>query len=150
MNREHARRMHILAEIHEERLRQIKKFGDQSHLPDGTGGAVREKIAGYAKDRCDHALRTGKLSYLHILEEEVCEAFAESDPRALETELIQVAAVALAWVEKLRDHRAAWAQVTIPTGSIPTEWTEPNCNTISRTEFVDGRSDTTGVICEVP
>jgi len=37
--------------------------------------------------------------------EEVFEALAETDPEKLELELIQAAAVIVAWVEKLRRHR---------------------------------------------
>jgi hypothetical protein len=44
-----------------------------------------------------------------ILREEVYEAFAEEDPAALRTELIQVAAVAATWVDAI-DRRAALDQ----------------------------------------
>ena len=38
---------------------------------------------------------------MHLVREEVAEAFAESDPARLREELIQVAALAVSWVEKI-------------------------------------------------
>jgi hypothetical protein len=46
------------------------------------------------------------LKWVDILEEEVAEAAAESDPAKLRAELVQVAAVAVAWIEAI-DRRAA-------------------------------------------
>ena len=43
----------------------------------------------------------GQCTWLHILREEVFEAFAEDDPAKLRAELIQVAAVAVQWVEAI-------------------------------------------------
>jgi hypothetical protein len=42
-----------------------------------------------------------------ILAEEVAEAFAETDPDRLQTELIQAAAVVQAWIADLRSRPAA-------------------------------------------
>jgi hypothetical protein len=55
---------------------------------------------------CQSAADGGYLDWLHILREEVAEAFAESDPAKLRAELVQVAAVAVNWVEAI-DRRAA-------------------------------------------
>lgn len=89
----------ILNEIRAERARQDEKWGEQNH-PDGTGPGY-QKHANAARRRCQAAAALGLLSYREILEEEVFEAFAESDPAKLRAELIQVAAVTVAWVEKL-------------------------------------------------
>ncbi|WP_368681023.1 hypothetical protein R1X32_42665 [Rhodococcus opacus] len=89
----------ILNEIRAERARQDEKWGEQNHL-DGTGPAF-QWLADGARERCQMAASFGLVSFKDILEEEVFEAFAESDPTKLRAELIQVAAVTVAWVEKL-------------------------------------------------
>ena len=86
-----------MVEVDAERQRQIARFGDQDH-PDGTGSAIDRKRADEARRHCDHTTRTGRLTWNDILTEEGCEALAESDPDLLRTELVQVAAVALAWI----------------------------------------------------
>ncbi|AWL36543.1 hypothetical protein B9S66_30800 (plasmid) [Streptomyces sp. SM17] len=85
-----------MVEVDAERQRQIARLSDQHH-PDGTGSATDRKRADEARRHCDHTTRTGRLTWNDMLTEEVCEALAESDPNLLPTELVQVAAVALAW-----------------------------------------------------
>jgi len=55
-----------------------------------------------AKWMCDHAFESGKGTFAHILVEEVAEAIeaATVDPGNLRAELVQVAAVAVKWIEK--------------------------------------------------
>lgn len=89
-----------LTDILTERACQDAKWGEQNH-PDGTGRPGDLWRATFAKEACEKAVRHGDLTFRHILDEEVQEAFAESDPVRLREELIQVAAVAVAWVEKL-------------------------------------------------
>ena len=90
--------------VRAERARQDAKWGDQSHRPDGTGALKWAALADDQKQATDEAAEDGSLTWRHILLEEVYEAFAESDPEKLTEELIQVAAVALAWAKKhLRD-----------------------------------------------
>ena len=116
----------VVLELAEERTRQTAKHGDQSHLPDGTGAALwlsmdddyirrhgirRDNLAAWAKSRTDAASQSqgdGSITFEHILTEEWAEAIAESDPDALRAELVQVAAVAVQWVEAI-DLRAALA-----------------------------------------
>ena len=116
----------VVLELAEERTRQTAKHGDQSHLPDGTGAALwlsmdddyirrhgirRDNLAAWAKARTDEASQAsgdGSITFEHILTEEWAEAIAESDPDALRAELVQVAAVAVQWVEAI-DLRAALA-----------------------------------------
>lgn len=57
--------------------------------------------AACARRDCASAFRVGKGTWRHILQEEVAEAFAELDPAPLREELIQVAAVAVAWIEAI-------------------------------------------------
>lgn len=86
-----------------ERIRQDKLWGEQS-WPDGTTGSYTD-IANAYKDACDQATRDGELTWHDILLEEVFEALAEEDPDTLETELVQVIAVAVNWVEDIRSKR---------------------------------------------
>ena len=98
----------ILAEVAVERGRQERRFGVQN-WPDGTGPAVHDPITGLThgtmatayRRRCDQRTTLGHLTYRDILQEEVHEALAETDKRRLRAELVQVAAVAVAWVEKI-------------------------------------------------
>ena len=90
----------VVAEVEVERYRQHEKWGEQNH-PDGTGDDMRTLMAEAAQEACDQAAKNGTITYCHILEEEVAEAFAESDPAKLRAELIQVAAVAVAWAEAI-------------------------------------------------
>ena len=101
----------VLEEVAQERLRQVDKWGHQNH-PDGTGDVwemCNGRHAGWAEEwaddmrrRCQEApeRQWGDLWSL-ILMEEVAEAFAEEQPDRLREELIQVAAVACAWVEAI-------------------------------------------------
>lgn len=94
-----------LAEVAAERRRQDEKWGEQNH-PNGTGEEY-EFHRDFARQQCEDRFANGTGSYLDILAEEVYEAFAESDPDRLRAELIQVAAVAVAWVEKIDRESAA-------------------------------------------
>jgi hypothetical protein len=110
----------VLCEVAAERERQDAKWGEQNH-PDGTGrwrrvsggemrrdsdvADIRAERAIEDKDACDLAAREGRLTWRHILREEVSEAFAE-DGDALRVELIQSAAVIVAWIEAI-DRRQA-------------------------------------------
>lgn len=94
-----------LGEVYAERERQDAKWGEQNH-PDGTAtGMGEQRMADLARRLCDAAHKAGQGTWRHILDEEVREAFAEADPAKLRAELIQVAAVAVAWVEAI-DRRA--------------------------------------------
>lgn len=95
----------VLTEVAEERARQDARWGEQNH-PDGTGNryglsAVPEPAADFARQRCDAAFERGAGCWEHILYEEFCEAMAEDDPERLRNELLQVAAVAVHWIEAL-------------------------------------------------
>jgi hypothetical protein len=94
----------ILDEVYAERGAQDTKWGEQNH-PDGTGAHLRE-LAAVVKQRTQKAAERGKLTWRDILDEEVTEAWAESNPVKLRAELVQVAAVASAWIEAI-DRRLA-------------------------------------------
>ncbi|GAA2877718.1 hypothetical protein GCM10010517_39370 [Streptosporangium fragile] len=89
----------VLADVAAERAAQDARWGIQD-IPDGTG-ADRTAAADRGKEETAEAAREGRLTWRHILLEEVLESFAEDDPDTLRTELIQVAAVAVKWVQAL-------------------------------------------------
>lgn len=90
----------VLLDIAEERDNQIKKWGIQHH-PDGTGESHDRALADAARKRCQLAAAAGHLTWRHISDEETAEAYAETDPITLRKELIQQAAVCVAWIEDI-------------------------------------------------
>ena len=88
-----------------ERGRQDAVHGENRDFPDGTGGGVALLDLETARDEYERAVRHNRLTWWHILDEEVQEVRVETDREKLKRELVQVAAVALAWVEAL-DRRA--------------------------------------------
>lgn len=96
----------IVDDIRAERGRQDAKFGADRTQPDGTGQPGSVGNADNAKDICASAFRRGYGTWRHILNEEVAEAYAETDPALLAAELLQVAAVAVAWIEDLERRSA--------------------------------------------
>ncbi|MFK0018238.1 hypothetical protein [Streptomyces sp. NPDC090798] len=98
----------VLADIGAERVRQNTKWGEQNH-PDGTGNKSQQDYAAQARKWCEAAFGSGYGTWADILAEEVAEVNAERDPARLRAELIQVAAVAAAWVEAI-DRRTAAAE----------------------------------------
>lgn len=104
----------VLSEILNERRYQLAKWGEESHqyvtlkvfrsddiqaeIPKEYGIPTEDQ----AKQRLNKAVENEDLSWAHILVEEVSEAIASAkDPNALRSELIQVAAVATAWIEQI-------------------------------------------------
>jgi hypothetical protein len=90
----------VLREVAQERVRQNVIWGEQNH-PDGTGSASWKGLAELLRKECDRATSEKNLTFRHILEEEIAEAFAEADSKNLRTELVQVAAVAVSWIEAI-------------------------------------------------
>jgi hypothetical protein len=99
----------VLADVQAERERQDAKWGEQNH-PDGTGLPVYQHSARRYRDHADRAAASGVLAWRDVLLKEVHEALAEADPAKLRAELVQVAAVAVAWIAAI-DRRAAAAAV---------------------------------------
>lgn len=89
----------VLSDVQLERENQDRKWGEQNH-PDGTD-IERATFAQIARDICRAKAQAGTLDWADILYEEVAEAFAEVDRIKLRAELIQVAAVAVAWAEAI-------------------------------------------------
>lgn len=93
----------VLAEVAVERERQHAKWGDQSWRPESDYktdqiGAALERECRFLNDRLH------RWTWASILGEEVGEALHESDPAARRAELVQVAAVACAWIEAIDHH----------------------------------------------
>jgi hypothetical protein len=89
----------VLVEIAAERERQNAEWGEQNH-EDGTHRA-RRMFADRARASCQDAAAAGDVTWLDILWKEISETFAEEDPDQLRAELVQVAAVTVAWVEAI-------------------------------------------------
>lgn len=95
----------IYTEISAERDRQDAKFGEQNH-PDGIDtDETSVMIADQWRDMVNHRLAAGTVSWTDILFEEAHEATVEADPAKLRAEVVQIAAVAVAWLECI-DRRA--------------------------------------------
>jgi len=88
----------VVKDIREERNRQDEKWGEQNH-EDGTGGDEARKLSNQIRDWCDFSHLQGVGTWVSILAEELMEAYAETDPDRLRKELVEVAAVAVAWIE---------------------------------------------------
>ncbi|HEU5472720.1 MAG TPA: hypothetical protein VFV67_18895 [Actinophytocola sp.] len=100
----HAGLGRVLDDITAERESQYTLWSFQHQMPDGTGPQWTN-LADTARRECEHASETGQLSWRHVLVEEVAEALAEADPARLRRELVQVAAVAVQWLQAI-DHRS--------------------------------------------
>lgn len=87
----------VLAEVQAERERQDARWGEQNHR-DGTGSLTQVLEADKAREGCQAAFARGDGTWMHVLIEEVFEAFAEDDPSKVRAELVQAAAVAVAWI----------------------------------------------------
>lgn len=90
----------VMFDVEMERYRQHNKWGEQNH-PSGTGRENDKEVADHFRALCDSAAKNGNLTYRDIANEEIAEAYAESDPLKLRTELIQTAAVLVAWAETI-------------------------------------------------
>jgi len=96
----------LVLDVANERKRQVEKWG-VNDWPDGTGSMFDAVEMQIAKASHDRALFDGSMTWRHILSEEVAEVFAESDDDAIRRELIQVAAVAIQWVEAIDRRKVA-------------------------------------------
>lgn len=112
----------VLNEVALERTRQDVYWGEQNH-PDADpvlltreGGVTAQRLAEEhgiptgtrARAQCQTYAERGEANFMAILVEELgeaCDEIAQGDTAALREELIQVAAVAVQWVEAI-DRRA--------------------------------------------
>lgn len=80
------------------------------NLPNGTGPAFWQMLVD-ARSNMAIAESMGVVSWRDVLLEEVAKALTEGDPERLAEELVQVAAVAVAWREHL--HRCGAAPIVV-------------------------------------
>lgn len=91
----------VLAEVAVERARQDAEWGEQNH-PDHPPGETWAALGRLLEAQARATLRTtGGLSWSAVMAEEVGEALNAPDAAALRDELVQVAAVAVAWIEAI-------------------------------------------------
>jgi hypothetical protein len=112
----------VLQEVEKHRAVQVARYGSNDGLKDGTGPGVRwlrplyfgpatgieyELRAEYEShgQNPSSAPTSDDITWMHLVREEVAEAFQENDPVRLRDELIQVAALCVSWIEKI-DTRA--------------------------------------------
>jgi hypothetical protein len=97
----------VLLAVRQARARQDQKHGILRDYRDGTAGtrfhgpsiSIDKSNVGEAKRALADAEKAGRRSWRNYLELAVAEAVAESNERRLQQRLIEVAAVACAWVE---------------------------------------------------
>lgn len=84
-------------------LRQHQTWGQQNHpsVPkkgEPAHGIPAERVA---KIQCELARTNNRMTWAHILVEEVAEACCADSPQHMIEELVQVAAVAISWVDSI-------------------------------------------------
>lgn len=100
----------LFAAIQREQDRQVAKWGVQDHPSFDAGADLEERqgLSNTIKSMVDASAKRGTLVWEEIMSEEVAEALAElNDDEALKTELIQIAAVALSWIESINRKESA-------------------------------------------
>jgi len=107
------RTLGILELVLEERKRQEARYGaahatlehgsgpETRWLGPYTGAPASEIQEELRRDYEDWEDEVGHPTWLHLVREEVAEAFEEDDPRRLKEELVQVAALCVSWAERL-------------------------------------------------
>lgn len=91
-----------LIDIAAEADRGARLFPKAVGYPDGTrNGGMNLVQREQAKNACDRAAREDLCTFAHVLAEEFWEAMCEEDRDRLRDELIQVAAVAVQWIEHI-------------------------------------------------
>jgi hypothetical protein len=106
----------VLEDVGAERQRQYARYGLNDKNPDGTGPEVQwlaplsmaravdvEQWFRREYERTEDTTGPDSLSWLQLVREELAEAAIETDPKRLEEELIQVAALCVSWIEKIRE-----------------------------------------------
>lgn len=102
----------VLDEVAAERVKQFDRYGSNDDLENGTGDTWLDPVSWISAEETErefrrsyekHEARNGRPTWMHLVREEVAEAFQEDDPVRLREELIQVAALCVSWVEKLQD-----------------------------------------------
>jgi hypothetical protein len=99
----------VLEDVAAHRREQDARYGHiNPTLEDGTGPDVQWLLPlAFARATVAEKMLRGEYdsherpTWMHLVREEVAEAFQESDPARLREELIQVAALCVSWVEQI-------------------------------------------------
>lgn len=94
----------VIDDILKERSRQDELWGEQNHNDINVSIKVAESCLELERLSNKLSVQRGQLTWRHILGEETAEAYlaaAQGNEEALREELVQVAAVAIAWIEAL-------------------------------------------------
>jgi hypothetical protein len=107
----------IFSEISRERKRQDEKWGEQNYPMLGAPFTNAEMVA--MRESLQHVNDDTALEncWFNIFMEEVCEAFAETEPEKQRAEMIQVAAVAAQIIERLDRRMGEEADVQVSSGT---------------------------------
>lgn len=136
--------VNVLSDVRAERARQFARYGNNEDLDDGTGrdvvwfneipaqGAEILLRNAYEAYEAEH----GKPTFRHLVLEEVAEAMQESNPARLRAELLQVAALAVSWIEKIDSRIPEWRDLDV------TENPEPGDICFKKGTELDGREVT--------
>lgn len=104
----------VLQAVLEERVRQVARYGLNDECEDGTGSGVRwlaytdinldlrtakEIEAAFRAEYEKYEKRHGLPTWMHLIREEMAEAFAEDDLEKRNAEATQVAALLVSWIE---------------------------------------------------
>lgn len=106
----------VLERVLEERRRQVAIYGLDDELEDGTGPEANwlrhtainldlmdatEIEDAFRREYVRYEHQNGLPTWMHLVREELAEAFKENKPRPLTTELLQLAALCVSWVETI-------------------------------------------------
>ena len=101
----------VLDEVMEERFRQTERYGENGGLALGTGPDSRwlQPMVGWNASQIETRFRSEyetheTPTWMHLIREEVAEAFMEDDPVRLREELIQVAALCVSLITRLDEN----------------------------------------------
>lgn len=104
---QHKHTLNVCAEVMHERERQHAKWGEQNHpsisreFTDYVTRMTRFPIELEARRECNRMTNEGRVTYAHIALEEFAEVIFAVDEKHRKGELIQLAAVCVAWVEAI-------------------------------------------------
>lgn len=130
--------VNVLSDVRAERARQFAMYGTNEDLEDGTGPEVMwvgsgrggltasELEAHLRKEYEHHEAEHGKPTWRHLVLEEVAESFQENSPTRLREELLQVAALAVSWIEKIDARIPKWEDVEFSSVQIGDTATKGN------------------------
>jgi len=102
-------RHRVLLEVLGERAKQDRKWGEQNHGSVHLGSQGMIASADRARKLCDQLAACGQIAWEDVAIEELAEAIEATSDLERRKELVQCAAVLVAWIECIdrRDRRAA-------------------------------------------